>query len=157
MQIKILTLVSSPYECVETRNIEVFWLLSNPLLHPHFINCDFRTSLREFLDPVLNRFTRQTIPTLNRKHIFMSILCVESFCPQETHNRTLFFGRILFKHGHDFDYWKPPLNMRMRICCLDCHEAGLCCYLVIHMENPLHPLQLFYFNLWPIYWLSLVY
>jgi hypothetical protein len=25
------------------------------------------------------------------------------------------------------------------------HEAGLCCYLVIHMETLLRPLQLFYF------------
>jgi hypothetical protein len=25
------------------------------------------------------------------------------------------------------------------------------CYLVIHIENLLHPLQLFYFHLWPIY------
>jgi hypothetical protein len=46
--------------------------------------------------------------------------------------------------------------MRMRICYLDCHEAGLCCYLVIHTENLLRPLQLFYFHLWPIYWLSIV-
>jgi hypothetical protein len=49
-----------------------------------------------------------------------------------------------------------PLNMRMRVCYLDCHEAGLCCYLVIHIEILLHPWQLFYFHLWPIYWLSLV-
>jgi hypothetical protein len=28
---------------------------------------DFRTSLREFLDQIVNRFTRQTLPTLNRK------------------------------------------------------------------------------------------
>jgi hypothetical protein len=46
--------------------------------------------------------------------------------------------------------------MRMRVCYIDCHEAGLCCYLWIHIENLLHPLQLFYFHLWPIYWLSLV-
>jgi hypothetical protein len=39
---------------------------------------------------------------------------------------------------------------------LDCHEAGLCCYLVIHIENLLCPLQLYYFHLWPVYWLSLV-
>jgi hypothetical protein len=39
---------------------------------------------------------------------------------------------------------------------LDCYESGLCCYLMIHIENPLRPLQLFYFHLWPIYWLSLV-
>jgi hypothetical protein len=50
-----------------------------------------------------------------------------------------------------------PLNMRMCICYLDCHEAGLCRYLVSHTQNLLHPLQLFYFHLWPFYWLSLVY
>jgi hypothetical protein len=36
------------------------------------------------------------------------------------------------------------------------HETGLCCYLVIRIENLLRPLQLFYFQLWSIYWLSLV-
>jgi hypothetical protein len=46
--------------------------------------------------------------------------------------------------------------MRMRVCYLDYHEAGLCCYLVIHIGNVLRPLQLFYFHLWPIYWFSLV-
>jgi hypothetical protein len=46
--------------------------------------------------------------------------------------------------------------MRMRVWYLDCHEAGLCCYLVIHIGNLLHLLRLFYFHLWPIYWLSLV-
>jgi hypothetical protein len=25
--------------------------------------------------------------------------------------------------------------MRMRPCYLDCHEDGLCCYLVLHIEN----------------------
>jgi hypothetical protein len=30
------------------------------------------------------------------------------------------------------------------------------CYLVIDIENLLRPLQLFYFHLWLIYWLSLV-
>jgi hypothetical protein len=29
--------------------------------------------LREFLDPVVNRFTVQTLPTVNRKHFFMNI------------------------------------------------------------------------------------
>jgi hypothetical protein len=29
--------------------------------------------------------------------------------------------------------------MHMHVCCLDCHEAGLCWYLVIHIENLLHP------------------
>jgi hypothetical protein len=30
-----------------------------------------------------NSFTRQTLPTVNRKHFFMNILCIESFCPQK--------------------------------------------------------------------------
>jgi hypothetical protein len=46
--------------------------------------------------------------------------------------------------------------MRMRACYLSCHKAGLCCYLVMHIENVLLPLQLLYFHLWPVYWLSLV-
>jgi hypothetical protein len=33
--------------------------------------------------------------------------------------------------------------MRMRVCYLDGHEAGQCCYLVLDIENLLHPLQLF--------------
>jgi hypothetical protein len=46
--------------------------------------------------------------------------------------------------------------MRMCVCYLSSHEAGLCCCLVMHMENLLRQLQLFYFHLWPMYWLSLV-
>jgi hypothetical protein len=36
--------------------------------------------------------------------------------------------------------------LRMRVSYLDCHEAGLCCYQVIHKWNLLRPLQLFYFH-----------
>jgi hypothetical protein len=31
------------------------------------IICEFRTSFREFFDRVVNRFTRKTLPTVNRK------------------------------------------------------------------------------------------
>jgi hypothetical protein len=31
------------------------------------ITCDFRRSLREFLDSVVNRFTRQTLPTVKQE------------------------------------------------------------------------------------------
>jgi hypothetical protein len=46
----------------------------------------------------------------------------------------------------------------MRVCYLNSHQAGLCCCLVIlvHIENLLRPLQMVYFHLWPIYWLSLI-
>jgi uncharacterized membrane protein len=76
--------------------------------------------------------------------------------PTKTHNSTLLFGNTLLKHCRHFDYWNQHLNMRMRACYLDCLVAGLCCYLVIHIENLSRPLQLFYFHLWPIYWLSLI-
>jgi hypothetical protein len=127
-----------------------FWLLSQPLRHLRLIIRDFRTSLREFLDTVVNRFTRQTLPTVSRKHFFTNTLCIESFLPQKTHNRALLFGSTLHKHSRYFNYWNQPLNMRMRVCYLICREAGLCCYLVIHVGNLLHPLQLFYFHLWTI-------
>jgi hypothetical protein len=133
-----------------------FWLLSQSILHLRFIIWDFWKSLWEFLCQVVNRFTRQTLPTVNRKDLFMNNLYTESFCPKNTHNRTLLFGSTLLKHAHRFDCWNQPLNMRMRVCYPDCHEAGLCCYLVIHIETLLRPLQLLYFHLWPIYWLSLV-
>jgi hypothetical protein len=68
----------------------------------------------------------------------------------------LFFGSIPLKHGRHFNYWNHPLNIGMRVWHLDCHETGLCYYLMIHIENLLLPLQLFYFHLWPIYWLCLV-
>jgi hypothetical protein len=150
------TLVPSLYQCVETRSTEVFWL-SQPL--PHLVGRYLR------LSNVLERICRPSSETLyatntshvNRKHFFMNILYIESFCPQKTHNRILLLGSSLLKHSHHFDYWNQPLNMRMRVCYRDYHEAGLCCYLVVHIENLLRLLQLFYFHLWPIYWLSLVY
>jgi hypothetical protein len=48
------------------------------------------------------------------------------------YNGTMIFASTL-KHGRHFDYWNEPLNMHMRFFCLDCHESGLCCYLVIHI------------------------
>jgi hypothetical protein len=65
---------------------------------------DFLTSLREFLDPLVNCFTRQTLPTVNRKHFFTSILCAESFYPTKKYNRTLLFGCSRLRHGRHIDY-----------------------------------------------------
>jgi hypothetical protein len=136
----------------------VFWLLSQPL--PHLVGHHLRRSivLERIYRPVVKLFAPQTLPTINKNYLFMNILCIESFFSQKKpHNRTLLFASILLKYGRHFDYWKQPLNMRMRVCYLFCHEAGLCCYLVIHTENLLNPLQLFYVHLRSIYWLSLVY
>jgi hypothetical protein len=48
---------------------------------------------RNICHPVVNCITRQTLPTVNRQHFFMNILCIEFFCPQKKrHKRTLIFG-----------------------------------------------------------------
>jgi hypothetical protein len=73
----------------------------------------------------------------------MNIFCIESFCQQETHNRMLLFSVTLLKHGRHFDYWNQLLNTRMLVYYLRCHNAGLCCYLVMHIENLLRPLHCF--------------
>jgi hypothetical protein len=57
------------------------------------------------------------------------------FLPIKTHNWMLLFDNTLLKHGRHFDYWNQPLNMRMCVCYLHRHASGLCCYLVIHIEN----------------------
>jgi hypothetical protein len=54
-------------------------------------------------------------------------------------NRTLLFGSTHRRRDCHFDYWNQPL--KMRVSCLNCYEAGLCCYLVIHIETLLFPLQ----------------
>jgi hypothetical protein len=151
--INIDTLAPSLYQCVDAHSIQNSF--------DYFLS-HFRTpvsassSIAKRLPPRLNCFTRQTHPTVNRKYFFMNIPCIESFCPQKTQNRSLLFGGILLEHNRYFDYWNQPLIMRMHVCYLDCHEAGLCCYLVIHIESLLRPLQLFYFISWPIYWLSFI-
>jgi hypothetical protein len=137
---------------------------SKPAAQKSFDCClsHFRTSVStssssaKRLPPRLNCFTRQKLPTVNRKYLLINTLCSASFYQRKTHNLTLFFGSKLLKHCRHVDYRFQPLTMSMRVCYLDCYEAGLCCYLVMHIENLLRPLQLFFFHLWHIYWLSLV-
>jgi hypothetical protein len=59
----------------------------------------------------------------------------------------LFLSITPLKRGRHFDYWNQLLNMRMRVCYLGCHETGLWCYLVAHIENVFRPLQLSYCDL----------
>jgi hypothetical protein len=102
--------------------------------------------------PDVNRFMRQTLPTVNRNYFFMNILCIESFCPQkrttERCSSVLHSSSMVTILTTKTSFW----TWRLRFC----YVAGLCCYLVTYIENLLHSLQLFYFRLWPVYWLSLV-
>jgi hypothetical protein len=151
--VNIDNLVLSLYLYVETRSIEVFWLLSQPLRHLRSIS----SSSAKYLPP-----SCETFYAINTYHLKQKIFIYEypmHWVPlpiKRTPNKTLLFVHKLLKHSRQFDYWNQPLNIYTLVCYLDCHEAGLCCYLVICTENVLRPLQLFYFHLWPIYWLSLI-
>jgi hypothetical protein len=150
------TLVPLLYQCVETHSIEVFWLMSQPL--PHLIAYHLR------LSNIFERSLRPSCELLyvtNTSHRKQKTFLYEHplhwvLLPTKKNNRRLFYSSILLNHGRHFDYWNQPPNMRMRVCYVDCHEAGLCCHPVVHIENSLRSLHLFYLHLWLIYWLSLV-
>jgi hypothetical protein len=119
--------LSCLYQCAETRRIEVFWLLSHPVLHARLIY-GFRTALREFLDPVVNCLTWQTLPTINRKHLSMNILCSASFCQQKTHNNDA-LRYYTVKYRRHFDYWNRSLNMN-EYAYLLCRQSWSWCVLL---------------------------
>jgi hypothetical protein len=79
------------------------------------IICIFWQSWKEFLDPVVNHSTRQTLPTVNRTYFFINTFALSPFVHKNMHKR------MLLKHGHHSDYWNQPLNMCMCGCYLDCH------------------------------------
>jgi hypothetical protein len=132
----IVRLVPSLYHCVETHSIEAFWVLFHPPPHLRF-------NLSEMFSTQLSFLYEYPLHWV--------------LLPTKTYIGTLIFGNILLEHGLHFDFSNQSLNIRMRVWYLDCHEVGLCCYLAIQIENLLRPLQLLYFHLWPIYWLSLVF
>jgi hypothetical protein len=68
---------------------------------------------RNFCLPAVNRFTPQkTLPILNRKHFFMNILCIDSFCSQKRTTKhypsvvhssnmvTILTAEIVSEHAH---------------------------------------------------------
>jgi hypothetical protein len=139
--------VSSLCQCVETHSTQVFWLLFQPLTHLRFNLFVIRKMFTTLLwTPLCKKKKKKKTTTSHHKQ--ETFLQYPLQIPKQNRTR-------LFKHSHQFDYWNQPVNMRMYACYLDCLEAGLCCYLlVIHRANISHPLQLCYFHLWPIYWLS---
>jgi hypothetical protein len=69
----------------------------------------------------------------------MNILCIESFAHKK---HTTDCCSLVLKSS---SYW-TSLWTFMCVFYLNCHESGLCCYLVIHIENLLCP----FFYFWPI-------
>jgi hypothetical protein len=68
---------------------------------------------RNVCHTVVNSSTWQTLPTVNRKHFFMNILCIVSFCPQRNAQQnaalrqytpearsTFIILKLAFEHAH---------------------------------------------------------
>jgi hypothetical protein len=140
------TLVSSLCQCVETRGIEVFWLLSEPLPHPIGHHLVLSNALERISQPSCE-LLYATNTSHHKQETFINILCIESLCPQK--HTTERCPSVVYSSS---TVAILTLNVRMRVCYLDSHEAWLCWYLVIHIEKLLHPLQVIYFCLCPIYW-----
>jgi hypothetical protein len=69
------------------------------------------------------------------------------------HNRTLLFGNTFLKHGHHFDYWNQPLNMRMRVCYLHLSRSWTVLSSDTH-RKPIMSIISVLLPLWHIYWLA---
>jgi hypothetical protein len=111
-----------------------------------------------FLCPILDCFTLQTLPTVKWKHLFMNILCIESFSSLITHNRTLLFCGIHLKHWLSSFWLLKPVSEHAHARLLprlswswtvllpsDTHTRPITCITAV------------YFHLWLIYWHCLVY
>jgi hypothetical protein len=127
--------VPSLYQCVETRSIEVFWLLSQPLPHLRFIICDFRTSFREFLAPCDEPLYATN--TIKRKHLFLLISFALSPLAHKTSTRELccsvvYYSSMVVILTTETSLWRCACASAT-----DCDEAGLCCYIVIHTRQPI--------------------
>jgi hypothetical protein len=61
----------------------------------------------------------------------VNIPSIGSFCPQESTTQRCSW----VVHSSRIVAILNTETMHMRVCYLDCHEAGLCCYLVIHIET----------------------
>jgi hypothetical protein len=134
---------------------------SNQLPHPlHYCFCYISTGRPGQSSPAAyewpwENFLTQLLTALCNKHfpqetgnisLWISFALSPFAHKKKAHNRIMLFSNTLLKHCHHFDYWNQPLNMHIYY--LDCHEGGLCCYLLLHVENLIHPLQVFYFHLW---------
>jgi hypothetical protein len=131
------TLVPSLYQCVETRSIKVFWRLSQPIPHLRFnlfvISETFATRVAISL-PSCEPFY-----ATNRKHFIINILFIESFCLQKKkYIRTLVFGDTPPQARSPFWLLKPASEHVHARLLPRPSWSWMCCYLVIHIENPLH-------------------
>jgi hypothetical protein len=142
----------SRYQCVETRSMEVFDCY---LSHIRTSVSNSSRHQRNVCYSVLNRFARQTLPTVKSKYFFMNVLCTESFCPKR--RTTERCSSVVYSQvWSPFRLLKPASEHVHARLLARLSRSWTVLYLVIHIVNLLRPLQLFYFHLWHIYWLAFI-
>jgi hypothetical protein len=113
----------------------------------------------------LSRFrTSVSSSSSSSKFCHVSLPSYESLCTTYTStvNTKHFFNNILLPKKRTTERYSSVVYSSSTVAILTIEtcarafaiwtsEADLCCYLVIHVESLLLPLQLFYFRLWPIY------
>jgi hypothetical protein len=108
------------------------------------------------LHQLVNRFTQQTLLTVKRKHFFLNNLFITSFCPQKRKRER--WSSLVYPSSTvailTTETASEPAHARLL------PRISWSCTLLPSSDthkNLLHPLQLFYFQFWLIYWLYLVY
>jgi hypothetical protein len=134
------TLVASLYQCFESRSIEVLTVVSAtsapplsaksvpPRCEPLYATNTSQHKQETFLYECPLHWVLLTTKKAQQND------SLRQYTPQAW--SPFWLLKPASKHAH------------ARLLPWDCHEAGLCCYLVIHIENFIRPLQLFYFHLW---------
>jgi hypothetical protein len=124
------------YQCVETRSIECFWLLSQTLPYP----VGHQLRLSNVLEGI-SRPSCELLYATNTSHRKQETFLYEYplkwiLLPTESAQQNAVHSSITVAN------LSTETSLWICACASDtCHEAGLCCYLVILIESLLLPLQ----------------
>jgi hypothetical protein len=94
---------------------------------------------RNVCHPVMNRLTRQTLPSVNRKHFFINIVYIEFVCPQKNAQQNTVLRYYTSQARSPFWLLKPASEHAHARLLPRLSWTGLCCYIVVHIENLLRP------------------
>jgi hypothetical protein len=147
------TLVPSLCQWVETHSVEVFCLLYEPFPHlrfnPFVLKRNFTTEAQP-LYATKNSQRKQKI--CSWISFALSPFAPKKECTRERCSSVVKFTSTDATFTTETSQWACACASATYYLC--CHEDGLCCYLVIRIEEQLRTLHLFYFHVWPSYWLS---
>jgi hypothetical protein len=125
------TLINLPHRFISTSKPAAWKRFDCCLIH--YRSSVSTSSSAKYLPPICEPLYLTTIShrkqgTFIYEHPLHGVLLII-----KKYNRLPLLGSTFLKHGRHFDYWNQHLNIRVRVCYLYCHEAGLCCYLETHI------------------------